>query len=130
MVFNAATNGVLTDEQLDFTCANFDSVNISFDGLPEFQDANRPTAGGGGSFAQVDRTMRASSEAGMDFGIRTTVTAAMVDSMPEIVAFVADNYPGIEQLHFEPVWECGRCVTSADAMPDFRGVHRKLSGCA
>ncbi len=116
-VFNAATNGVLTDEQLDFLVANFHSVNISFDGLPEFQDANRPVAGGRGSFAGVDRTMRRIAQAGLGFGIRTTVTAAMVDRMPEIVAFVADNYPGLEQLHFEPVWECGRCVTSADTMP-------------
>ena len=117
-VFNAATNGVLNDEQLDFLVANFNSVNISFDGLPAYQDANRPTAAGKGSFAQVDRTMRRLVEAGVDFGIRTTVTADMVESMPEIVDFVAERYPGIEQLHFEPVWECGRCVTSADTMPD------------
>ena len=117
VVFNAATNGVLTEEQLDFVVANFHSVNISFDGLPEFQDANRPVAGGRGSFASVDRTMRRLVEAKVGFGIRTTVTDAMVSRMPEIVAFVAENYPGLEQLHFEPVWECGRCATSADAMP-------------
>ena len=117
VLFNAATNGVLSDEQLDFLVANFNSVNISFDGLPEFQNANRPTAGGRGSFKQVDRTMRRLVEAGVNFGIRTTVTASMVERMPDIAAFVADAYPGIEQLHFEPVWECGRCVTSTDAMP-------------
>ena len=117
VVFNAATNGVLTEEQLDFVIANFHSVNISFDGLPQFQDQNRPMAGGKGSFERVDHTMRRLVAAGMDFGIRTTVTAAMVDAMPDIVRFVADNYPGIEQLHFEPVWECGRCLTSTDTMP-------------
>ena len=118
VVFNAATNGVLTEEQLDFVLANFNNVNISFDGLPEFQDANRPVAGGRGSFAAVDHTMRRLCEAGLNFGIRTTVTAAMVDAMPRIVEFVATNYPTIEQLHLEPVWECGRCKTSSDAMPD------------
>ena len=116
-VFNAATNGVLSDEQLDFVIANFHSVNVSFDGLPAFQDANRPMAGGRGSFTQVDHTMRRLGEAGIGFGIRTTVTAAMVDAMPDIVTFVADNYHGLEQLHFEPVWECGRCVTSDNSMP-------------
>ncbi|MBQ3267664.1 MAG: hypothetical protein IJH08_07085 [Atopobiaceae bacterium] len=116
-VFNAATNGVLSEEQLDFVVANFHSVNISFDGLPAYQDANRPLAGGGGSFARVDRIMSRLVEAGVDFGIRTTVTAAMVERMSDIVEFVADRYPGIEQLHFEPVWECGRCKTSADTMP-------------
>ncbi len=117
-IFNAATNGVLTEEQLDFVVANFNSVNVSFDGLPAFQDANRPTAGGKGSFQAADRTMRRLCEAGVGFGIRTTVTEAMVDAMPDIVEFVAQNYPGLEQLHFEPVWECGRCKTSTNAMPD------------
>ena len=116
-VFNAATNGVLSEEQLDFVVANFGSINISFDGLPLFQDTNRPTAGGKGSFAAVDNTMKRLGEAGVNFGIRTTVTANMVDSMADIVSFVADNYPGLEQLHFEPVWECGRCKTSSNTMP-------------
>jgi len=118
VVFNAASNGVLSDEQLDFVLANFNNMNISFDGLPEFQDANRPIAGGKGSFAAVDRTMRRLCEAGLNFGIRTTVTADMVDAMPRIVEFVAKNYPTVEQLHFEPVWECGRCLTSSNTMPD------------
>ena len=118
VVFNAASNGVLSEEQLDFVLANFNNVNISFDGLPEFQDANRPVAGGRGSFAAVDHTMRRLCEAGLNFGIRTTVTADMVDAMPRIVEFVAAHYPTIEQLHFEPVWECGRCLTSSNAMPD------------
>lgn len=117
VVFNTATNGVLTDEQLAFLVENFDSANFSFDGLPAFQDANRPTAGGGGSFAAIDKSMRALQDAGVAFGIRTTVTADMVERMPDIVSFVADNYPAAEQIHFEPVWECGRCATSADAMP-------------
>ena len=117
VVFNAASNGVLTDEQLDFVLANFNNMNISFDGLPEFQDANRPIAGGKGSFAAVDRTMRRLCEAGLNFGIRTTVTADMVDAMPRIVEFVATSYPTVEQLHFEPVWECGRCLTSSNTMP-------------
>ena len=118
VVFNAATNGVLSDEQLDFIADNFQNMNISFDGLPEFQDANRPVAGGRGSFEYVDRTMRRLGELGVNFGIRTTVTADMVERMVDIVDFVADNYPGVEQLHFEPVWECGRCLTSTNAMPD------------
>lgn len=125
VVFNAATNGVLTEEQLDFVLAYFDNVNISYDGLPAFQDANRPVAGGRGSFAAVDHTMRRLCEAGLNFGIRTTVTAAMVDAMPQIVEFVATNYPSIEQLHFEPVWECGRCKTSADTMPSSDAFTRR-----
>jgi uncharacterized protein len=117
VVLNTATNGVLNAEQLEFLVANFNNVNISFDGLPELQDAQRPLADGSGSFAFVDRTMRRLAEAEVNFGIRTTVTEATVVRMAEIAAHVADNYPGVEQLHLEPVWECGRCVTSSDSTP-------------
>ena len=118
VVFNAATNGVLSDEQLDFVIANFGSINVSFDGLQRFQDANRPGPDGRGTFGAVDRTLRRLAESPVGLGIRTTVTAQMVDAMAEIVAFVAERYPGLEQLHLEPVWECGRCKTSDCAMPD------------
>jgi uncharacterized protein len=77
-------------------------------------------ADGGDSFAAVDRTMRRLSEVGMNFGIRTTVTTQMVDSLERITAFVLENYPSCEQLHVEPVWECGRCKTSADEPPDLQ----------
>ena len=117
VTLNTATNGALGPDQLDFLVKEFDSVNISFDGLPAFQDANRPVAGGGGSFAQVDRTMRRLMKEQVAFGIRTTVTAEMVDRMADIIEFVADNYPVVEQVHFEPVWECGRCATSTDTTP-------------
>ncbi len=117
VVLNTATNGVMSSEQLEFLVANFDNVNISFDGLPELQDAQRPLANGSGSFKSVDRTMRRLAEAEVNFGIRATITEAMVTRMAEIAAFVADNYPSVEQLHLEPVWECGRCVTSSDNTP-------------
>jgi uncharacterized protein len=118
VVINAATNGVLTTEQLDFLIANFNSVNISFDGLPELQNQQRPMANGQGSFAQVDKTLRRLNQSTVNFGIRVTVTAAMVDRLPEIAAFVVANYPNVEQLHLEPVWECGRCLTTTDEAPD------------
>lgn len=137
LVLNAASNGVLTEEQLDFMVANFSNVNISFDGLPEFQRANRPLAGGGDSFAAVDRTMRRLGEAGMRFGIRVTVTTEMVDRLAEIAAFVAEGYPGCEQLHVEPVWECGRCLKSSNETPDpqrfidnYRKAFKRCQGTA
>lgn len=117
VVLNTATNGVMDEEQLEFLAANFNNVNISFDGLPSLQDAQRPLANGKGSFALVDRTMKRLAAAGVNFGIRATVTNAMIARLVEITSFVANNYPSVEQLHFEPVWECGRCVTSNDSPP-------------
>jgi len=117
VVLNTATNGVLNEEQLDFLVAYFDNVNISFDGLPDVQDAQRPLVGGRPSFSAVDRTLRRLDEAGKGYGIRATLTAKNVGRIREMAAFVAENYPSVSQLHLEPVWECGRCVTSREEAP-------------
>jgi len=118
VVLNAATNGVLTDEQLDFLIAYMTNVNISFDGLPDIQDAQRPRADGAGTFAALDRTLRRLDASTVEYGIRTTVTAGIVDRLPEIAAFVAARYPRCTQLHLEPVWACGRCRSTHEEPPD------------
>ncbi len=113
-----ATNGVLNDEQLDWLIAWFDSVNISFDGLEELQNRQRPMADGSGSFPLVHRTLKRLNDEGKAFGIRTTVTAAGVDRMPEIAAFVLENYPRCDPLHLEPSWEAGRSLETGERSPD------------
>jgi len=45
---NTATNGVLNDEQIDFCLAFFSNINVSFDGLPELQNRQRPFPDGSG----------------------------------------------------------------------------------
>jgi len=117
-VLNAATNGVMTEEQLDFLIAYMTNVNISFDGLPEIQDAQRPRADGAGTFEAVDRTLRRLDASTVEYGIRTTVTSEIVDRLPEIATFVAERYPRCTQLHLEPVWACGRCRTSGEEPPE------------
>ena len=118
VVLNAATNGVLTEEQCDFLLAYFDNVNISFDGLPDIQDSQRPRADGAGTFEAIDQTLRRLDASTVEYGIRTTVTAEIVDRLPEIARFVAERYPRCTQLHLEPVWACGRCRSSHEEAPD------------
>ena len=115
---SAATNGVLNEEQLDWLLAWFDGVNISFDGLEELQNRERPMADGSGSFPYVHRTLKRLNEAGKQFGIRATLTADGVDRLPEIAAFVLENYPGCDPLHVEPAWEAGRGLETGERMPD------------
>jgi uncharacterized protein len=117
VVINTATNGVLSQDELDFLIAYFDNVNVSFDGLPDIQNTQRPLAGGHPSFEAVDQTLRRLDETNKGYGIRATVTADNVDRIREMAAFVAKRYPRIHQLHLEPVWECGRCLTTHDKTP-------------
>ena len=113
-----ATNGVMNDEQLDWLIEWFDSVNISFDGLEELQNRQRPMADGSGSFPLVHRTLKRLNDEGKGFGIRTTVTASSVERLPEIAAFVLENYPKCDPLHVEPSWEAGRSLETGERAPD------------
>ena len=113
-----ATNGVLNEEQLDWLMTWFESVNISFDGLEELQNRQRPMADGSGSFSYVNRTLRRLNDAKKSFGIRSTLTAGSVEKLPEIAAFVLENYPNCETLHVEPSWEAGRSLDTGERTPD------------
>jgi len=65
-----ATNGVLSDEKIDWIIAHLDGVSLSCDGLPSTQDTHRPLANGTGSSAAVQRSMERFDEAGFPYGIR------------------------------------------------------------
>ena len=131
----AATNGVLDEEKLDWLIAWFDSVNISFDGLEELQNRQRPMADGRGSFPLVDRTLRRLNDSGKSFGIRATLTAESVERLPDIAAFVLEHYPACDPLHVEPAWEAGRSLLTGERTPEadlfirkFQEAEELLSG--
>lgn len=113
-----ATNGVMNEKQLDWLIAWFDSVNVSFDGLEDLQNLQRPMADGSGSFPYVHRTLKRLNDAGKQFGIRSTLTSSSVERLPEIAAFVLDNYPRCDPLHVEPAWEAGRSLKTGERTPD------------
>ena len=112
-----ATNGVLNEKQLDWLIAWFDGANISFDGLEELQNRQRPMADGSGSFPYVHRTLKRLNDSGKQFGIRSTLTASSVEKLPEIAAFVLENYPRCNPLHVEPAWEAGRSLKTGERTP-------------
>jgi uncharacterized protein len=112
-----ATNGVLPVEWREFLVEHFSTANISLDGPEDIQDYNRPRADGGGSFAAVRETIRHFDEVGFHYGVRATVTAATAPRMAEIVDRLASEF-GLAYLHMEPVWQCGRCLTTGEEAPD------------
>lgn len=113
-----ATNGVMNEQQLDWLIAWFDSVNVSFDGLEELQNLQRPMADGSNSFPYVHRTLKRLNDAGKQFGIRSTLTSSSIERLPEIAAFVLENYPRCDPLHVEPAWEAGRSLKTGERTPD------------
>jgi uncharacterized protein len=106
----SATNGLLSEKQLEWIIQHFSDLNISFDGLPQVQDYHRPLPDGKGSFQFVDRTFRYLDEHGFNYGIRSTFSDYNLDLMEESFDFIVQHYKP-RTIHFEPVFQCGRCMT-------------------
>ncbi|MDR1540445.1 MAG: hypothetical protein LBU32_21090 [Clostridiales bacterium] len=115
--FSTATNGVLSDSDLDFLLAWIADVNVSFDILPDIQNRQRPTAGGGGSFDRVSHTLSRLDAAGAQYGIRATITTESVTRLREMAAFAKEHYPKCNVLHMEPVFEVGRALLTGQSSP-------------
>lgn len=112
----AATNALLTPKKRKFIAETFNTVNVSLDGPPDIQNLNRPTVNGKGSYEQVAASLHDFEERGLSFGIRSTITAATVGRMSEIVAWLTDEF-ATDYIHLEPVWQCGRCTTTGEQPP-------------
>lgn len=82
------SNGLWTEAQTAFVCAQCDSLTISFDGVRAVQDAQRPRRDGSGSYDAVVRSLAALDRHGKRYGVRMTVTPDSVDRLPESVAWL------------------------------------------
>jgi uncharacterized protein len=81
----SATNGVLTDKQIDWVIANLDGASISFDGLPAVHDTHRLTVLGNGSSHRLIHTLERFDTVDFPYGLRMTVTADQISMLPESV---------------------------------------------
>jgi uncharacterized protein len=115
---SVATNGVMDDEKLDYLIAWISDANISSDILPDIQNAHRPDASGKNTFERVDKTLKRLGAAGVQFGIRATITSETVHRMEEMALYVKENYPKCNLLHLEPVFEIGRAVETKKTAPE------------
>jgi uncharacterized protein len=109
---SAVTNGMIAGDYLGWIIDNFNNLNISMDGPEDVQNAQRPTAGDGGSFERVKRTIDRLEERGFKYSLRATITEKSVDRMEEILQYFAENMKGSKSYHLEPLFECGRCETT------------------
>jgi len=116
MVLSSATNGVLTDKQLDWVIKNKMRLNVSIDGMPDIQNKLRPLPNKGESYPFVEKTIRRLVKEKVPFGVRSTITKDTVHKMKDIVEYF--HKMGIKTIHFEPAFECGRCLKTKTATPE------------
>jgi uncharacterized protein len=101
------TNGVLTAGKRAWIVRHLNSANVSFDGLPEVQDANRRFPSGRGSSDLVLATLRAFDRAGFRYSIRMTVTSEAAPRLPQSVAFLCRRFRP-RGIQVEPLYRMGR----------------------
>ena len=98
-----STNGLLSETQRRFVVENFSNVSLSFDGISEVQNAQRPTPGDGDSFEPVMRTIRTFDLNGFPYGIRMTVAPQFFHTLPESVAFLCEE-TACTSIQIEPAY--------------------------
>jgi len=108
------TNGILPPDKRAWIVSHLDSANVSFDGLPEVQDVNRPLPSGRGSSDIVLATLRAFDRARFRYAIRMTVIAETTARLPQSIAYICRRFQP-RSIQVEPVYRMGRAREVANA---------------
>lgn len=98
------SNGVLSREVIRWIIENLDSIAISLDGTPDVQNIQRPLLNNRESASIVINTIRQLDDARFDYSLRATITHLNIKQMPEIVEFVATNFPHAKSLVLDPLF--------------------------
>jgi len=110
VTFSMSTNAMWGHHQREFIAEHFKhGLSISFDGLPDIQNQQRPTAKNTPSFPMVFNNLKFLEEKKITYGIRATVLPTSVDAMTPFLDFVATQL-ACKTVHFEPVFATGRAA--------------------
>ncbi len=108
---SGAFNGYWSPRVREYMLANFTDISLSFDGLPEVQNRQRPAVGQKASFDRVAATLAALDQSAVSYGIRMTVTRDHVNRLAESVAYICDRFRPAK-IQAEPVFLEGRASNS------------------
>jgi uncharacterized protein len=100
------SNGVWSPRQREWLIHNLDGLSLSFDGMPQTQDRQRPFVSGIGSAKFVLQTIAALDKHQFPYGIRMTATAPW-SSFPEDVRFLCEQ-TNCRSFQVEPAFNTSR----------------------
>ena len=109
------TNGMTTEKMIDFIADHFDSVMVSYDGMPALQNKNRRTAKNTDTAEKAESTIRAfcGRKERISTTVRTTLWHPDIPRMKEIAAYIYDSFPDLEGWSVMPILATGRAGDSA-----------------
>ncbi|MBN2149510.1 MAG: radical SAM protein [Anaerolineales bacterium] len=138
----AATNGFYSERLCRWIASQFDTIILSLDGPAEIQDSLRPDAASRGTSKIVERSAHIFSDSDLTFHIRACVTQDTVARLPEIAAWIADEFtpdlvcfesltpsPRSRQAELRPPdpWLFAQAIYTASRILDPLGIQTVLS---
>jgi len=90
--FEATSNGVYNPERCRWIADYFDTIVLSLDGPEDIQEGQRPAKNGRKTAQTVIRNARILSEGPVELVIRSCVTQATVNRLPEIASWIASEF--------------------------------------
>lgn len=103
--FYITTNGIMSDQVFDFLLQNHFGFYLSLDGTKEFNDINRITLNGKGTYDRVFETLTKVLSNNLPLKVRATITPATVDNMH---IFAEEMFKtGVKLLHFTSIANVG-----------------------
>jgi uncharacterized protein len=104
---NLTSNGIWNEGQRSWLLDHIDEISLSFDGLPEIQNRQRPLRAGGPSYPMVMESIRKLERRNKSYGIRVTVTDESISQLADMVTFLCRE-TGAQTLQVEPAFNHGR----------------------
>ncbi|MCX8015718.1 MAG: radical SAM protein [Patescibacteria group bacterium] len=113
-IINMTTNGFFDKKKAEWLCKNIDKILISLDGPAWIHNKQR-----GKTFNIIfENAKRIYEEDFKKLSFRITISAFSVRYLPDIVSFLANNFPGCFQL-YEPVFSVNdsKCLFASSPNP-------------
>lgn len=114
-IVSSATNGFVSEKNLEWTVNNLDAISLSWDGVKEIQNLHRPGINGIGTYDKVLSTAKYLESKNFRYAIRSTISDKSVNRMKDIVELFI-NETTVESFHLEPLFECGRGEENTDVL--------------
>ena len=116
------TNGAYPVDRIEFLCRHFQSIMISYDGLPDIQDSNRPSPHFASTSRIVESSIKRVIEVGTPLTLRTTISPSGICKMKEMADFLYQRFGTLFSWSIFPVTPKGRATRSYltnENAPDF-----------
>ncbi len=111
------TNGMISTPMIDFISDHFESVMVSYDGMPYTQNKNRKAGSGVDTSERVVKTIKefCKRKDKIITTVRTTLWHPDIPLLKDMASFIYETFPELENWSVLPIVATGRAADSADS---------------